>query len=126
MIGGGLMIVEGLKGGLLREAWLEGVMGWLWRGRRTGCCHGGRRSGSSGRIRVCGECMICYVCKITMLSSSNIRRCSYGSLKQFATVHSLVIIPMPPMYAPACVLSNQLLSIGSRECSLTLMSIDNN
>jgi len=32
VIGGGLMIVEGLKGGLLREAWLEGVMGWLWRG----------------------------------------------------------------------------------------------
>lgn len=36
VIGGGLMIVEGLKGGLLREAWLEGVMGWLWRGGQDG------------------------------------------------------------------------------------------
>jgi len=36
VIGGGLMIVEGLKGVLLREAWLEGVMGWLWRGGGCG------------------------------------------------------------------------------------------
>jgi len=43
VIGGGLMIVEGLKGGLLREAWLEGVMGRMW-------WHGGRGGGSSGCI----------------------------------------------------------------------------